>query len=338
MRKNLMRLLVLLITAVLLICGGCGSIRPGTGASASDGTKRTDGAGGETDKQDNADDKAGDDAGAGASDGDSGEVAREKLTVHYLDVGQGDCTLITCGGEAMLIDAGGNDRGMLVRAYLNSQNIKRLKYVIGTHPDADHIGGLDVVIYNFECENIFLADFVKDTKTYDDVIQTIKSKNYKYSCPVAGDIYTLGTAKFEIVAPVSGDYGDDANNYSIGIRIMHGDNVFLFTGDAEEEAENDMLASGRELDADVFQAGHHGSSTSNTERFLQAVSPEYVVISCGEGNSYGHPHAEVLNELRTMGVRVFRTDEQGAVIAVSDGRDITFNCSPSDSWQSGERK
>lgn len=259
----------------------------------------------------------------------------DKLTVHFLDVGQGDCVLITCGEHAMLIDAGDNSMGTTVELYLRKQNIKKLDYVIGTHPDADHIGGMDVIIYKFDCDTIILPDFEKNTATYRDVIDTINNKNYKITRPAAGKTYSLGQSEFTVISPVSDDYGDNANNYSVGIRLTYGDTSFLLAGDAEEEAEEDMLDSGQELKADVFKASHHGSRTSNTEEFLEAVNPEYAVISCGENNKYGHPHAQTLNTLRAMGIKVFRTDEQGAVIIKSDGKELTFNCSPSESWKAG---
>lgn len=259
----------------------------------------------------------------------------DTLTVHFLDVGQGDCTLITCGEHAMLIDAGDNNMGTTVEMYLKKQNITKLDYVIGTHPDADHIGGMDVVIYKFDCDTIILPEFEKDTKTYRDVIDTINNKNYKITRPKAGQTYSLGQAQFTIISPVSDDYGDDANNYSVGIRLVFGDTSFLLAGDAEEEAEEDMLESGEELKADVYKASHHGSKSSNTEEFMEAVRPEYAVISCGEDNTYGHPHAQTLNTFRSMGIKVFRTDEQGAIIIKSDGKELTFNCSPSESWKSG---
>ncbi len=259
----------------------------------------------------------------------------DTLTVHFLDVGQGDCTLITCGEHAMLIDAGDNNMGTTVEMYLKKQNITKLDYVIGTHPDADHIGGMDVVIYKFDCDTIILPEFEKDTKTYRDVIDTINNKNYKITRPKTGQAYGLGQAQFTIISPVSDDYGDDANNYSVGIRLVFGDTSFLLAGDAEEEAEEDMLESGEELKADVYKASHHGSKSSNTEEFMEAVRPEYAVISCGEDNTYGHPHAQTLNTFRSMGIKVFRTDEQGAIIIKSDGKELTFNCSPSESWKSG---
>lgn len=257
------------------------------------------------------------------------------LEIHYLDVGQGDSTLILCDGHAMLIDAGDNDRGTAVQSYLESQGVTTLDYVIGTHPDADHIGGLDVVLYKFDCQMVMMPDFEKDTRTYDDVVQTMKQKRYKNTLPEVGTVYELGSAVFTIVAP-NGEYGDNANDYSVGILLQHGKNRFLFTGDAEEASEADMLENGIDLEADVFKASHHGSRTANTEEFLQTVDPDYVVISCGQDNSYGHPHAEVMNRLRAMGISVFRTDEQGTIVAYSDGTEITFNMSPDESWKAGE--
>ena len=260
------------------------------------------------------------------------------LEVHYLDIGQGDCTLIRNGEHAMLIDAGNNSKGTQVQAYLEHQGIDHLDYVIGTHPDADHIGGLDVILYKFDCDTILMPDYSKDTRTYEDVIQAVREKDYSITYPVAGTVYALGEAQVTIVCPVKDDYGSNANDYSVGVRVEFGENSFLFTGDAEEHSEEDMVESGEVLQADVYKAAHHGSRTASTEEFLQAVQPSYAVISCGEGNTYGHPHAEVLNRFREMGIQIFRTDDQGTIVAVSDGQMIAFNASPSDNWTPGEPK
>lgn len=260
----------------------------------------------------------------------------DELEVHFIDIGQGDCTLIKLGDKAMLIDAGNNGYGSQVRRYLEKTGVEKLDYVIGTHPDSDHIGGLDVVIYNFECGKIFMPDCSKDTKTYDDVIQTVKNKNYKITSPKAGEKYRLGEAEFTILAPLHYNYDDNYNDCSIAIMLQYGENKFLFTGDCEEAAELDMIKSNADLDADVFKLAHHGSRTANTTEFLNAVTPEYAVISCGEGNTYGHPHSAALNDLRKMGAKVYRTDEQGTIVAYSDGMDISFNMSPSTSWKAGE--
>lgn len=258
---------------------------------------------------------------------DKSQFVSGELQVHYIDVGQGDSTLITCGEHAMLIDAGENDKGTEIWSYLISQGVEKLDYVIGTHPDSDHIGGLDVIIYKFECGQIFMPDLSKDTKTYDDVIQTAKNKSYKITQPEVGDKYSLGEAEFTIIAP-NDDYSD-ANDASIGIFLTFGDTSFVFTGDAEG-AEKDIVSNGIDIDADVYKAGHHGSRTSSCEELLKKVSPEYVVISCGENNSYGHPHAEILNYCIANKIPVYRTDKQGTIVAKSDGKKITFNMSPAD--------
>ena len=259
------------------------------------------------------------------------------LEVHYIDVGQGDATLIKCGSHAMLIDGGNNNKGTTVQLYLKKQGVESLDYVIGTHPDADHIGGLDVIVYKYNCEKVIMPDYEKDTKTYQELVDVIHDKNMKITYPVVGEQYALGEAEFTIIAPNSNSYGGNANDYSVAILLEYGKNRFLFTGDAEEASETEMLSNGIELSADVYKVAHHGSRSASTQEFLNAVRPKYAVISCGEGNSYGHPHAEVLNRLRSMGVEVFRTDEQGSIIASSDGENITWNCSATDSWQSGEQ-
>lgn len=258
------------------------------------------------------------------------------LEVHFMDVGQGDAVFVRQGDETMLIDAGNNDKGTAVWSYLLHQNVEHLTYAVGTHPDADHIGGLDVVLYKVECDTVFLPNCENDTKTYEELIQTIGQREQKVVVPKQGEVYSLGDARIQIVSRDDEDYGDNINDYSIAFRIVYGNTSFLFTGDAEEKAEQDMLSDGLTLQSDVYKAAHHGADTANTASFLTAVNPKYCVISCGEGNSYGHPRAGVLNSLREMGVNVFRTDEQGTIVAVSDGTDITWNVSPTDSWKAGE--
>lgn len=257
-----------------------------------------------------------------------------ELEIHFLDVGQADSTLIICDGQTMLIDAALDDQGTKIQNYLQKQGIDRLDYLVLTHPDADHIGSADVIMTKFEIGTIFMSNFEKETKTYKNLFKLIEENNIKYLSPAVGNVYALGSASFQILAP-NREY-DDPNDASIALMITHGENNFLFTGDAEKAAEEDMLANGLNLDADVYHAGHHGSKTSSTEEFLDAVSPRYTVISCGIDNSYGLPDAEVLNNLRARYIKVFRTDEQGTIVATSDGEEITFNCAPSETWQAGE--
>ena len=261
--------------------------------------------------------------------------SQEPLEVHYIDVGQGSATLLKSGRHAMLIDTGDSDQGTKIQLYLTKQGVENLDYLVLTHPDADHIGGAPVIITKFGIGQLFLSNYEKDNKTTQKVRDAMQYKGLTASDCQVGDTYTLGNASFTILAPVK-EYAD-SNNASIVIMVQNGNNRFLFTGDCEAEAEADMAASQADLHADVYLAGHHGSDTASSQAFMDAVSPTYAVISCGEGNSYGHPHAEVLNRFRSMGIQVFRTDEQGSVIAESDGTGITWNCAPSESWQAGER-
>lgn len=261
--------------------------------------------------------------------------SQEPLEVHYIDVGQGSATLLKSGRHAMLIDTGDSDQGTKIQLYLTKQGVENLDYLVLTHPDADHIGGAPVIITKFGIGQLFLSNYEKDNKTTQKVRDAMQYKGLTASDYQVGDTYTLGNASFTILAPVK-EYAD-SNNASIVIMVQNGNNRFLFTGDCEAEAEADLIASGADLSADVYLAGHHGSDTASSQAFMDAVSPTYAVISCGEGNSYGHPHAEVLNRFRSMGIQVFRTDEQGSVIAESDGTGITWNCAPSETWQTGER-
>ena len=266
--------------------------------------------------------------------GQKEKAAVSEMTVHYLDVGQGDCVLVSCDGESMLIDAGDNNQGTKIQNYLKKQGVTKLKYAVGTHPDADHIGGLDVILYKFDCGTVMMPDVSKNTATYRDVVDTMKQKGYRNTVPEPGDSFQLGDAVCTVLGPE--ESYEDANNNSIVLKVEHGENSFLFMGDAEAEAESDILSGGADVEADVLKVGHHGSRSSSSQKFLKAVDPAYAVISCGEDNSYGHPHAETLNNLRAMGVDVFRSDEQGAIVAVSDGSQITWNSAPSESWKAGE--
>ncbi len=258
----------------------------------------------------------------------------DKMEVHFLDVGQGDSTLIVCGEHAMLIDAGDDSKGTQIQNYLQKQKIEKLDYLVLTHPDADHIGGAPVIIGKFEIDKVFVSNYEKDNKSYQKLIQALDNKRLKYSTPKVGAQYSLGTATITILAP--GKEYDNPNDASISLVVQNGSHKFLFTGDAGEAAEQDILDSGMAVSADVYQVGHHGSKTSTSEDFLEAVNPTYAVISCAEGNEYGHPHAQTLNALRANGVKVYRTDEAGTVIASSDGKKLTFNVPASETWKAGE--
>ena len=256
------------------------------------------------------------------------------MEVHFIDVGQGDATLVTCGGRTMLIDAGDDTKGTAIQNYLQKQKITKLDYLVLTHPDADHIGGAPVIITKFKIGNVFVSNFEKDNKTYQKLVQSLDDKQIKALTPKVNSKYTLGTASITILAP--GSSYDNPNDASIGLLLKNGTRSFLFTGDAGEDAEEDILETGIDISADVYKVGHHGSRYSTSKDFFQAVDPFYAVISCGEGNSYGHPHAETLNTLRTNGVMVYRTDEAGTIVASTDGKSVSFNVPASESWKAGE--
>ena len=236
------------------------------------------------------------------------------MTVHFIDVGQGDSLLAESDGHFLLVDAGENDQGDTVIAYLREAGVTSLDYVIGTHPHSDHIGGLDDVIRAFDVKAVILPPVAHTTKTFEDVLDAVQDKHLTPTQPQPRDPDALGDAVFTILAPQA-DYGDDLNNWSVGIRLACAEGALVACGDAEAQAEEDIAASGLPLSADVLKVGHHGSSTSTSNAFLQAVSPAWAVISCGEGNSYGHPHEETLKKLEDAGVSVLRTDLLGDITA-----------------------
>lgn len=247
------------------------------------------------------------------------------LEVHFIDVGQADSILIKGKEEAMLIDAGNNSDGELVVNYIKEQKIKKLKYVIGTHPHEDHIGGLDDVIDNFEIEKVIMPNAIANTKTFEDVLDSIDKKGLKITKAKVGDKYDINGAEFIILAP-SGENYNSTNDYSVVVKLINGYNSFLFTGDAEELSEKEMLKNNKDLlKSDVLKVGHHGSVTSTSKDFLDAVNPSVAVVFSETGNSYGHPHKEIIQRLNEKKIDIVRTDLQGTIVMKSDGKKIGFN-------------
>lgn len=244
------------------------------------------------------------------------------LTVHFIDVGQGDSILIQQGEESMLIDAGENNMGETVVEYLSEQGIDNLKYAVGTHPHSDHIGGMDDVLNAVKVEELLLTDMDYDSKTYEEVIDTATNLGVQLDYPTIGEEYELGDATFVIMAP-NEDY-KDTNNMSLVIKLTYEEVSYLFMGDAEIESEYDMMENGLNPQADVLKVGHHGSDTSSSEMIFKSVQPDYAVISVGEGNSYGHPTQKILNRLQEYQVEYFRTDEEGTIVSVTDGEGISW--------------
>lgn len=246
------------------------------------------------------------------------------VEVHFIDVGQGDSILIEAGSNSMLIDAGENNKGTDVVNYLQQHNITELDYLIGTHPHSDHIGGLDTIIHNFPIGKVIMPEVAHTTQTFEDILDALEEKELRITKPVVGTSYELGSATFTIISPNSTEY-EDLNDYSVGIKFTYGNNSFLFTGDATSTSEEEMLQNGIDLSSDVLKLSHHGSSTSNTDSFLDVVNPTYAIVSAGIDNEYGHPHTEVLQAIFNRRAKLYRTDKQGTVVFTSDGKTISVN-------------
>lgn len=254
--------------------------------------------------------------------GSSASPVEGALEVHFLDVGQGDAALLLCDGASMLIDGGNVADSSLVAAYLQDHEISRLDYIVCTHGHEDHVGGLSGALNTATVDTVFSPVQNFDSKAFRDFVHYTKLQGNTITIPAPGDRFSLGSAQVEVLAPLQ-DY-EDTNNTSIVLKITHGSVSFLFTGDAESLSEEDMIEAGLDLNATVLKVGHHGSNTSTSYRFLREVLPEYAVISVGEGNSYGHPHEEVLSRLRDADVTLYRTDMQGHIIAISNGERVAF--------------
>ena len=244
-------------------------------------------------------------------------VAQEDLLIDFIDVGQADSILIRNQDEVMLIDAGTNEAGETVVNYLEKLGITKINYLIGTHPHEDHIGGLDDVINNFDIEQIYMPKIETTTKTFEDVLEAIENKNLTVIAPNKGDKIELGQAVGKFMTEPILDK-DNLNLSSLVLRLEFGNTSYLFMGDAEEENEKTINWP----KTDVLKVGHHGSSTSSSENFLNQVQPQYAVIMAGKDNSYGLPKQEIIDKLNNIGSEIYRTDEDGTIQIISDGNNI----------------
>ena len=247
------------------------------------------------------------------------------LIVHYIDVGQADCALLECGGEYMLIDGGNVGDGQLVISYLQQQGVEELSAVVCTHAHEDHVGGLPAVLAVFPTKVVYAPTNTYSSKVFDDFLYYTDQQGLEVTIPSPGDQWTLGDTDILVLGPVK-SYAE-TNDTSIVLRVDYGESSFLFTGDMEVAAENDMLDYWNNDDlfqVDVLKVGHHGSDTSTGYRFLNAVMPDYGIISVGEGNTYGHPNAEPLSRMQQAGVGLFRTDKLGHIVATTDGHALTI--------------
>lgn len=244
------------------------------------------------------------------------------LKVHYIDVGQGDATLLQGLDFTILIDAGRHDANDVV-PYLKSVGVTDIDLVVGTHPHADHIGQLDKVIENFNITEVWMSGDLHTSKTFERTLDAILQADIGYHEPRMGETFVIGSSFIEVLNPV--ELTGDLHEGSISLRITYGDIKFMFTGDAEEQTERLIINNNKDIEAHIFQLGHHGSRTSNTQAFLDAVNPDITIYSAGYLNSYGHPHNEVVTRIEAMNIPLYGTDIHGTIILLTNGRtyDIT---------------
>lgn len=245
----------------------------------------------------------------------------DEVSIHFLDVGQGDGIVITLpNDEVMLIDAGEKSKGKLVSEYIKNMGVKKINYLIATHPHTDHIGGLEEVINNIEVENIYMPKVGSNSKTFENLLKTIKMKNLSVKSAKSGvSLIDSDELKVKFVSPSKNKYSN-LNNYSAVIKITYKDNSFLFMGDCEEECEKDI----NEYNIDVLKVAHHGSNTSSVKEFINKIKPKYAIISVGNNNKYNHPSSEVLETLESVGASIYKTSELGVIVVRSNGEDINI--------------
>ncbi|WP_435528852.1 MBL fold metallo-hydrolase [Lysinibacillus parviboronicapiens] len=244
-------------------------------------------------------------------------TAGQQMLVHFIDVGQGDSILIESpNGKTMLVDGGVKGAGQHIVSYLHELGVKKLDIVVATHPDADHIGGLIPVLNSIDIEQFYDSGKIHTSQTFEDMLTLIDTKNIPYNVPKTGDHIMLDE-KIDVTVLNANETASDNNDASIVLKLTYGDISFLLTGDAGVALEKEMLA--QDVKATVLKAGHHGSNTSSSQSFIQAVHPEVTILSYGKDNRYGHPHVEVVERLQAIGSKIYATAETGSVIVSTDG-------------------
>ena len=257
------------------------------------------------------------------------EAAAKSMKVHYIDTGQGDSIYIkTAAGDDIVIDAG-NGNGSKTITYLRKQGVKDIEVLISTHPDADHMGGMNDVLHSYPVKSVYAPNVTHTTQVYKDFKKVVKAEGLQIKTVKKGTTIKLKGVKATFLAPLKSYSKSDLNNWSAVLKLTYGNRSFLFTGDAETKSEEDMINSKQNVLADVLKVGHHGAKTSTSDKFLKKVKPKHAVISVGKQNKYGHPDKTVLNRLKNNNVNVYRTDKQGSIVATTDGNKLTFNTKPS---------
>ena len=258
-----------------------------------------------------------------------------EMKVHFLDVGQGLSILAQSEGKTMIYDGGDRKTSRFVVSYLKEHGVSKIDYLISSHYDADHMTGLIGCLNAFDVKNVISSNYVHTSKLYQSFVKAVKADGLKMQHPAVGKTYKFGRGSFEILAPKTIE-AKGSNNNSVAIKLMNGENSFVFTGDAEHESEAAMCNSGIDLSCDVLVPGHHGSATATSWDFLQKTVPEYAVISCGTNNKYGHPDKDTMDKLQSMDIQVYRTDKQGTIVVTSDGTNLNWSAEPCNDYTPGD--
>ncbi|MBZ9692220.1 MULTISPECIES: ComEC/Rec2 family competence protein [unclassified Clostridium] len=246
------------------------------------------------------------------------------IIVHYIDVGQGDAALIQVNNINMLIDSGPKESRNKILDYLQSLNIKKINYIVATHPHEDHIGNMAKIIKTYGLYKFYAPKIENTTSTFEKMIDALKDKNLKINV-IKKDTNSIDLGKntdVTIFSPIKDSY-DNINNYSPVIKIQYGDTSFLFTGDAEKEVENEILLdSNNNIRSDVIKIGHHGSSTSSSKSFIEKVNPSIAIISVGADNKFNHPNKSTIDCLTKNNIKIYQTNKENTIILSSDGHNI----------------
>lgn len=252
------------------------------------------------------------------------QASADKMYVSFIDVGQGNCTLLRCGGKAILVDSGEVGAAQTVINYIKNLGIDELNCVLVTHPHTDHMGAMTKILYEFKIDDLIMPEIPEEiiptNKTYEKFLTAVSDNAGNVIAAKPGETYSYGEMKLEIFAPLR-DY-DNLNDMSAVSRISYGDTSVMFTGDATTTVEKDLLKKNINYSATVLNVGHHGSKTSSSEAWLRAVNPKYAVICCGVNNDYGHPHSLITKRLEEFGIEYFETDLLGTIVFESDSKNF----------------
>lgn len=257
-----------------------------------------------------------------------------EMQVHFLDVGQGLAIFVQSEGQNLIYDGGDRKTSSFVVSYLKKHGVSQIDYLICSHYDSDHMAGLIGCLNAFDVKTVIDSDYEHNSKLYDSFMSAVADNGLTVQHPEVGSEFVFGSGKFTVLSPSK--IVADSNANSVAIKLVNGNNSFIFTGDADHYSESAMCASDINLDCDVLSLGHHGSATSTSYAFLEKTVPAFAVISCGAENQYGHPHKDTMEKLESMEINIFRSDKQGIVIATSDGKEIVWSTNPCNDYSPGE--